>query len=306
MGNILTVTTPSKLLLLGEHIVLYGYPALGVPLPLYFELSYKSNFEDKWIFENVGKGYHKALNELLSFHESLWPRLSSRRGTLSFKVDVPLGVGYGSSASLCVSVIKLFNELLSLNLSESQLWDIANESEKVFHGTPSGIDTGLIIRDRPSFFIMDPPLLPRVEDFEAFPSCYLVVGSIVRKEPTKKIIENFKERLKGNLSLERNLRKLGNLVSSLRFISKISLREFSYIINESQILLRELGFSHPLIDKILSFGLSKGALAAKMSGAGKGGCFFFIVETEEDANNLEGLLRSKYEKHLLHLFSFPL
>lgn len=305
MGN-LTVKTPSKLLLLGEHIILYGYPALGISLPLYFELSYRSNFEDKWVFENVKRTYYKSLNELLTFHESLWPKLSSKRGTLSFKLDIPLGVGYGSSASLCVSVVKLFNELLNLNLNEDQLWEIAHESEKVFHGTPSGIDTGLIIRNKPTFFIADPPLLPRVEDFDAFPSCYLVVGSIVRKEPTKKIIESFKERLKGNINLEKNLRKLGSLVTSLRSVSKISLREFSYVINESQILLRELGFSHSLVDKILSFGLSKGALAAKMSGAGRGGCFFFIVETEEEANNLEAVLKEKYEKHFLHLFSFSL
>lgn len=300
------VTSPSKLLILGEHVVLYGYPALGISLPLYLEVTYELNFENKWVLKNVDKSYHKSLHKLLSFHESLWPRLLSKRGDLSFKAEVPLGVGYGSSASLCVSFTKLFNNLLNLNLSEEQIWEVSHTSEKIFHGTPSGIDTGLIIRDKPTFFIMDPPLLPRVEDFNSFPSCFLVVGSIIRKESTKKIVEDLRERLKEDLLKERSLAKLGNLVSTLRSSLKVSLRDFCYVVNESQIFLRELGLSHPLVDKVLSFGLSKGALAAKISGAGKGGCFFFIMESEEEAKNLEILLSQKYAKHLLHLFSFPL
>ena len=181
---------------------------------------------------------------------------------LHIRSRIPVGVGFGSSAALCVASAQAVCRYLVKKTTPEMLLDYAHTLEKQFHRTPSGIDTAISLHAAPS-------RLRRNEkgffDCDRLPLCplHLVVGALPRTSTTAELIALVRA------SPERNARIgiLGEIAESActAWGDSAVLGELA---NRAQRALQALGLSTPPIDGLLREGSHPGAPGGKLSGAG--------------------------------------
>jgi mevalonate kinase len=274
-----------KLLLFGEHAAVYGYPAVGLTLPWKLSVDITLNGAPEWTIASSGDSdAAKLIPKVVEHFETRFPVLGgSGRGTVTIDSAIPVGLGFGSSAALCTAVTKAVVALQydrSRLPSPSTLWAWAHASERLFHGTPSGVDTGLALFRGLYSFRPRPPRLPGVSRLDGFP-LHMVVGAVPRSTSAKRLIGEVREHmLSGAHATPRFLRDLGNIANQAigilknRDVRKTS--DLGVLAVRAHDVLKDLGLSSPVLDDLLERGRSAGALGGKLSGAGGGGAFFLL------------------------------
>lgn len=175
--DFLKIRTPAKLILSGEHAVLYGYPALAVAINCYMEVIVRWTFPLHFSFHFMGidfrrqitlqtlqklqkklkNQYHKyragrlSIRKVLKkpFELSLFTfinvldRLKSELPTgidIVTNSNIPMGCGMGSSAASVVSLIYALTQFLNIDLNLEDYLTLGIESENLQHGYSSGLD----------------------------------------------------------------------------------------------------------------------------------------------------------------------
>lgn len=168
---------PGKVILSGEHAVVYGKPALVMAVDRFAEATISSNSDSRVHFELVDfdenssltiqamrelkgrlmRNYQMFLNGELSIREVIKKpfhlfeflfitfidgvQLKLDRGVdIQLKSNIPVGSGMGSSAATLLSVLKGLTEYFKLELQPDEFFNYGLEAEKLQHGKPSGVD----------------------------------------------------------------------------------------------------------------------------------------------------------------------
>jgi mevalonate kinase len=212
-------------------------------------------------------------------------------GTVLLESQIPRGLGFGSSASLCVALATAVASLGGES-DQQRIWEWAHRGEELFHGTPSGIDTGLALLGGLYSFRPNPPKLPEAEALAGMP-LHLVVGAVPREASAGALIGALRQRVVGgDESVRKMLQRLGALAASAAEILRIQREqgeegsaalELGSLAREAQEVLSRLGLSTPELDRLLQEGRARGSLGGKLSGAGGGGAFFLICPDPETA-----------------------
>ena len=299
-----------KLLLFGEHAAVYGHPACGLTLPLSIRLTIAQLPENDWRLPSMPPAELILLERFLQETVGLLPPDCREPGQIRIESDIPVGMGLGSSAAWCVAFVRA---MLEPTLPVDQLWEIAHRAERFFHGTPSGIDTGLALLDGLYSFAPDPPALPAARRLAGFP-LHLIVGSVPRSGSTRQLVGDLRKRMEaGETVVRRGIDRLGALsAEAVELLSPQeggeNPRELGRIADLAHRLLDELGLSTPEINRLLEVGRKKGACGGKLSGAGGGGAFFLLFPSAEGADRALPELRAVAENESLedeaHLFRF--
>jgi len=294
-----------KLLLFGEHAAVYGHPAVGLRLEEYLEVELvaprEGNRQDaaaapaEWVLPPLEPREAELVQNAL---DALPVRVTP--GELRIHGTLPMSVGFGSSAAFCTALLCA----AGFGGDRLELWAEAHRLEHVFHGTPSGIDTGLSVFPGASVVYPDPPGLPSREP-AALPRAWLVFGAIPRTSSTAALVAGVRSlREQDSARAERTLHRLGELsrlaATPARCPDAGALGAFA---DEAQQRLRALGLSTSELDSVLDFLRESGAAGAKLSGAGGGGAFYGVFETEEAASDAVSLARQALPRSvtLLHL-----
>jgi mevalonate kinase len=313
----------AKLLITGEHIIFYGYPALGIPLPQTLEITLDEmeSFQDEKrenfpLLIRSGQMPVEWKKRLFSLFDHYCRQLDlnfSSPLTLTVESGIPPGSGLGSSAALSAALLQALLDYAEKNgqrntpVSLSGRQSLAREGESVFHGRSSGIDTSLALSETPLVFRPEistdsDPAVSLNPTPARFPDCYLIVGSIPREKNTRDLIQEIRLNYQNNRFSTRNLvEKLGGL--SCQIIDRISgaevhpdktiLSETGRLLKESHQCLIQLGLSHPLIDRLLIQGVESGASGGKISGAGGGGAFYLITPGLDEALMVLRMIREE-------------
>jgi mevalonate kinase len=193
-------------------------------------------------------------------------------GTLEFTTAVPLGGGFGSSGALCAALVNLFWPGAPLEARDRLAW----EAEAQFHGTPSGIDTCLALRE--GWWALDASVKPVAARPLADPGLVLVVGGLVREGDTKSLVAGLARRRQAGDSLVTGaLGRLGATADrATRCLESGSPAAFPALVAAARDDLRLLGLETPALTAVLDGAAATGALAGKLSGAGAGGAFFLV------------------------------
>ena len=279
-------SAPGKIILFGEHAVVFGRPALAVPVTqvrAQVDVS-ESPRPGIWI-DAPDVGLHGDLKVLPSdqpvaalVHNLLGALPQNPHPDLQITITstIPVASGMGSGAAVSVAVIRALTSALGSPFSDEQVSAYAYEIEKLYHGTPSGIDNTVVTYARPVFFVKGQP----VETLSVGAPFTLVIGSTGVPAPTRESVADVRKLWQSDkVKWEAVFDEIGDVSSKAReTIENGQWRKLGDLMNQNQALLRQLTVSSPELDRLISAARNAGALGAKLSGGGRGGNIIALVE----------------------------
>ncbi|OQX28936.1 MAG: hypothetical protein B0D92_06360 [Spirochaeta sp. LUC14_002_19_P3] len=288
-----------KLILFGEHVAVYGYPAAGISLPCSTEAILNSESvpsaesgmpQGRTV--SMSACQNKKDKEILLRLLQCAEEEGIPAGQWSVLSDVPRTGGFGSSAALCAALARV---LLRCESGYSpQVHRLANAMERIFHGSPSGLDTGLALFGASSAWFPRHGGIPAPLPLP-LPGLHLVYGALPREADTGSLVGEIKQRFEsGDGKTMECLRGLGALSGEFirlasRWRGKGERAFFQGMVSAvlgAQSLLGALGLSSRPLDVLLALSRERGSVGGKLSGAGRGGAFFLLAADERGGNEL--------------------
>lgn len=280
-----TAFGPGKVILLGEHAVVYGHPALAGPLPL--GVTARAVAARKCAL-SVPKRLTGAKRKLLL---EAFERAASACGhpavSVSLESDLPLSMGLGSSAAVSVACARVLLQAAGRSVRPERVAAVAAEMERVFHGTPSGIDhttsaLGRLIRYRKR----SGRPIGEVRAVDCPKPLRLLIALVGERSPTRVVVAALRDRRERWQSrYVRLFAEIGRLVEEGRTaIESGDLEGLGDAMNVNQGVLAALQLSSPRIDQMVYRLRRMGALGAKLTGAGgDGGAVIGLFREPEPA-----------------------
>ena len=271
----------SKIILIGEHAVVYGYPAISLPL-LEVEVTCKVvPAESPWrLYEE------DTLS--MAVYASL-EHLNIKDACIRCQIDsaIPEKRGMGSSAAISIAAIRAVFDYYQADLPHDILEILVNRAEMIAHMNPSGLDAKTCLSDQPIRFIKNVGFTELKMDLSA----YLVIADTGVYGHTREAIQVVQSKGKDALPF---LHALGELTQQAEdAIRQKDAEGLGQILNQAHLHLKEIGVSSPEADSLVETALSNGALGAKMSGGGLGGCIIALVANLDQAQELAKRLEEK-------------
>lgn len=271
----------SKIILIGEHAVVYGYPAISLPL-LEVEVTCKVvSAESPWrLYEEdtLSMAVYASL-EYLDITEAC----------IRCEIDsaIPKKRGMGSSAAISIAAIRAVFDYYQADLPHDVLEILVNRAEMIAHMNPSGLDAKTCLSDQPIRFIKNVGFT----ELEMNLSTYLVIADTGIYGHTREAIQVVQSKGKDALPF---LHALGELTQQAEdAIRRKDAEGLGKIFSQAHLHLKEIGVSSPEADSLVETALSHGALGAKMSGGGLGGCIIALAVNLTQAQELAERLEEK-------------
>ena len=271
----------SKIILIGEHAVVYGYPAISLPL-LEVEVTCRVvPATTPWcLFEE--DTLSMAVYASLEY-------LNIKEACIRCQIDsaIPEKRGMGSSAAISIAAIRAVFDYFEAELPYDVLEILVNRAEMIAHMNPSGLDAKTCLSDQPIRFIK----YVGFEELAMDLSAYLVIADTGVYGHTREAIQVVESKGKEALPF---LYALGELTQKAEeAIKKKDAVMLGEILTKAHGNLKEIGVSSLEADALVETALDHGALGAKMSGGGLGGCIIALVADYHQAQYLAERLKEK-------------
>lgn len=280
----------SKIILIGEHSVVYGQPAIAMPVPVVRAVTRTMHCPGPLRLECAF--HHGILSNgddniagLKKMIPAVLRALKQPEGGLmiSIKSRIPEERGMGSSAAVAISVVRSLFHYFNTPLDRHRLLSLVEISEKCCHGNPSGIDAAAASSAHPIFFMKE----KGTEWIHNTLHATLVIADTGLKGQTLHAVASLKKRLKQSVHLQGKIEQLGVLTSLARKTLETAKEEaLGPILLDAHLILRELGVSHATLDHLVDTAMANGAMGAKLTGGGCGGCIIALVKDAERASHL--------------------
>lgn len=275
-----------KAIIVGEHAVVYGARAIAMPVHTKrSQLKLIDYTSSDQLDESAAdrKNWIKDLDALIDDAFTLFG-VSSFPIKIEGKTDIPIGAGLGSSASLCVGVLRGISELIGRSLSANELASMANILEKRFHGNPSGLDTAVVAFERVIEFkkgcapslISVKPLISDNQKIHSWP--FVLIDSEVRSctiDMIKKASPYFAH------CREEKIAAFNQLADQARAgLETGDQQQVAFAMESAGKKLKEAGVVTSYMEQIACRAREAGVLAIKPTGAGGGGCLLALLPHE--------------------------
>ncbi len=284
-------TAPAKLILCGEHAVVYGRPAIALPLlDLRASATVRSALPGSGpiiCVPDLGGRWRVAErpDEPLS---GLVMTLIDRFGVppdieITIRSAIPIASGMGSGAAIATAITRELLAFCGQTLPAATIAELVYESERGYHGTPSGIDNTVVAFEQPIWFQRRRDLSPLIEFIPIRVPLTLVVGDSGVRSPTRLPVGAVRERWQANPAhYEALFDQIASLVQQARMaLSEGNVEALGPLLNANHELLREIGVSSPELDQLTAAARAAGALGAKLAGAGWGGVMLALTRPEQ-------------------------
>lgn len=262
-----TGTAPGKLILSGEHAVVYGHQAVAVAV-------------DRGTTVHLRRrpgptGIERSILRDQRLRAAVAAVLPADGLAVDIETELPVGRGMGSSAALAIALLRARAGLEGREADFDELLEDGFTVERVFHGSPSGIDhtvaalgSAVRYRRRPDGPEIVPLGMPRLQ---------LVVLDTGLTGDTRRLVSAVAARRPG---IDPVLTRIGALTDTL--VSQLeqgaAAEDIGPLLTDNHRLLAEIGVSTPNLDRLVGFALQAGAHGAKLAGAGGGGVVIALVD----------------------------
>ncbi len=285
-------SAPGKIILFGEHAVVYGRRAIAIPVtqvqaravitPLVREPAgtIQVSAPDIHLETEIGlldeaHPIRQAIQLTFDFLAlSIAPAMQ-----ITIRSTIPIAGGLGSGAAVSIAIIRSVSNFLGKPLGPETVSTIAFEVEKIHHGTPSGIDNTVIAYGMPVLFQQSKP----IQIFQVGEPLHFLIADTGIQASTSQVVQGVRERRQSNPEVYDHLfdaidALTGQALSSLKagdgeMIGKCMIENHS--------LLQKIEVSSPTLDQLVGAALHSGALGAKLSGAGVGGNLIVLVRDDQ-------------------------
>ncbi len=295
-------TAPAKTILLGEHAVVYGMPAIAIPVN---DLKSKAILQalplaspGTVLIKAPDIALYSQLNQLPDNHPIAaaihlvldhYGLASSPACLLTITSPIPIGSGLGSSASVTVAILKAYSSFLGQPLPPDVVSDLAFKVEEIYHGSPSGIDNTVISHEKPIYYVKGHPA-----EFLSAPIKFsFLIGDTGISRKTADAVGMVRKAWEANPDdYNQIFHQIGEIVMAARAAMTQGDRILlGQLLITNQVHLSKMGLSAPKLDALIEVSLQAGALGAKLSGAGLGGNMIALVD-ENTSSTVEQALRS--------------
>lgn len=309
-----TASAPGKIILFGEHAVVYGQPAIAAPVSQVRARAYvfarvtetrgawEAPYTDRAdlspvLVEAPDIGLcsslaglhpdHPLARAILLVFEALQV-VRPPACTVCVSSTIPLAAGMGSGAAVSVAVIRALSAFLGHPLPLEQVSKMAFEVEKIHHGTPSGIDNSVVAFAKPVYYQRGQPLAT----LKLPVSFQIVIGDTGCSTPTGEVVGDVRRRWQVDPSnYEALFAAIGEIARQARpLIESGSPHKLGPLLDHNHALLTQLGVSSPQLETLVDAARRSGALGAKLSGGGRGGAMLALVQ-EQDSRRVATALQ---------------
>ena len=304
-------SAPAKVILFGEHFVVYGSPAILAAINKRISVDARTIIHDEnkiVIRSDIGvageyrnNGEFNALEGGSKAKAVLDPLYGAIRQVLLMRNKkkkkknigieigissrVPPGIGLGSSAASCVATVAAVDSLFQKNPSRQKVCELAIESERLIHKRSSGADCyvstfgGLMQYYGKS---------KSFKNIETKGSLSLVVASTGIKHSTSDLVAGVKRFKDTNRILFESLSKQASdiCLQACTAIKSGKCDKIGELMNENQIILQQIGISHHKVRDIIDICSKAGAMGAKITGAGGGGAVIALAASKQESTKI--------------------
>jgi len=299
-------SAPGKIILFGEHAVVYGRPALAVPVTqIQARVTVCADQLGGIRVEAPDISLDAVLSDLPTNHplaaviKSVFTTLGITQPlslTVHIESTIPIASGLGSGAAVSVAIIRALSMFLGCSLADEQVSALAFEVEKLYHGTPSGIDNTVITYARPVYFAKHQP----IETLHVAAPFIIVIGDTGIASPTKQVVDDVRKLWQAETEqYEKIFNAVGEIVLNARHaIENGNISALGPLMDENNSLLQVMRVSSPELDRLITASRAAGALGAKLSGGGRGGNMIALVR-QETVEKVTQALREAGAKRIL-------
>jgi mevalonate kinase len=294
----------------------YNRPALAVPVTqVHVDVEVLDSSRAGILIHAPGIDLHAELDSLSPDHpiasvilkvfsppfsspHFLEEKMGGQRGVdISITSTIPVASGLGSGAAVSVALIRALSSLLSHPISDDEVNSIAYETEKLHHGTPSGIDNTVITYAKPVYFIKDNP----IEIFKVGKPFSIVIGDTGISALTKESVGDVRRLWLRDTA---NFENYFNEIAQIALIARRSIESgkpelLGELMNHNHALLQSLTVSSPELDKLVEAARDAGALGAKLSGGGRGGNMIALVEQANAESVADALISAGAKRTII-------
>jgi len=269
-----------KVILLGEHAVVYGRHALALPLASAVTAKLQEASDcvslsiDDWkLFDTWSPADREPAGGAAAVVALIMREfgVSDRCFDIRVSSRIPIGMGLGSSAAFAVAVIRAFDSFLGLQTSDADVDQLAFRCEGITHGTPSGIDNNIATFGKPVLFSKgDGKGIETMKLAEVPPLVIAVSGS---RGVTMEEVAGVRRRYDRNREL---FSRIFDEINEISIAGAAALKAGDYeqlgsMMNVCHGLLNAIEVSTPELENMIDVARTAGAVGAKLTGAGGGG-----------------------------------
>ncbi|MEW6577582.1 MAG: mevalonate kinase [Chloroflexota bacterium] len=298
----ISASAPGKIILFGEHAVVYGQPAIAAPLttvqvtaaaepgpPGSGLVIHAADLGQTVVAAQAAPDdpfFDALVHPAQLVLEHLRAPMPDLR--LTVRSTIPVASGLGSGAALAAAIMRVLAAALGVPLSDEALNPLVYEVEKRHHGTPSGIDNTVIVYARPVYFVRG----TAPQTFSVARPFTLLVADSGQSSPTRLTVADVRRLHDADPPrLDALFARIGEIArAARRAIEAGTLDSLGPLMDKNHALLRELTVSSDLLDRLCQAARDAGARGAKLSGGGRGGTIIALVD-EPDAAPVTAALR---------------
>jgi hydroxymethylglutaryl-CoA reductase len=297
-----------KIILFGEHAVVYGSRAIAAPVPMAVRARVVDDDDGVWLVVprwGVEQRLRSDPKKRKSFEvpaalmlEELG--LTDRSMRIEVYSEIPRAMGLGGSAAVAVAIIRALDRHYQIGLNDDEVNSLAFQCERVAHGTPSGIDNTVATFGKPLVYKAGDP--PQIRPLEFPKPIRFVIGMTGVESLTAAMVARVRDGRRRNRDVYDTMFKGVDALTlqAIEAIKRYDLQRLGELMNVCQGLLNGLQVSSWELEELIQIARENGALGAKLTGGGGGGSMIALCP-ENAAGVMKAMHDAGYQAAEVHI-----